>query len=186
MIRDAKAASNWIRIIVEVWAMTLCVLLHRRFGRRYIDYRAALGLVLIFFYPIFWREHDPRPMLALLLFYLLMLLRARIEGLWRGRRGEVIHSRYNGESRVASCFPKLDELTLKSRAEPLYVLGCGLGLLPFMPPLAMFLIIGAACLWASVQSELLYERAKAEQTFDAMIDAQQHAERVRKLSGEHF
>lgn len=179
---DLKNAAYWLRLIANAWAMSVIVFLRKDFGHRFLDLRAFFALCLIFVYPIFWSGEDPRPVLVFLLLFILMCARARFEMRRNRRRGRIEHSRYSGRPRLMKNFPKLDEQQVKRTAEPAYVLFCGICLLPFTQPLAMFLIIAAACLRGTAEMARLYEREKAQATIDAMIDAQHHAERVRAMS----
>lgn len=186
-MQDMRTASNWLRFIADSWAMVLIVILRRNFGSRFIDIRGLFGLILVFVFPIFFAGHDVRPLLWLLGVYILFLLRAHIEtalreGKARIGRAEPVHTRYSGQSRLARIFPKLDEVKLKSTAEPAFLIVCGFCLIPFSPPLAAFLIGGAIAISMSVSAVSMYDEAKARDAFDAMIDARQHAERVRSMA----
>jgi hypothetical protein len=182
-IERLKANLGRGLFICECLAITLTVFLHKRFGRRYGGIPAAIGAVLIFLFAGLGAPHSPIPMLLFLAAYILMLAAARIERVQAEARGELRHSRYNGECRLARFFPKMDEITIKRRVEPALVLVLGLVMVAFSPPLGCYLIVASAALAVSVTQVVEYERAKAMMAVDAMIEGRMHAARVRERAG---
>jgi hypothetical protein len=172
--------------VCECFAATLVVFLHRRFGRRWGGLHTAFGAVLIFLFMGFGAPHSPFPMMIFGAAYILMLASVRIERLGAEARGELRHSRYNGEPRLWRLFPKLDEITIKSKVEPLLVMVVGFVTLAFAPPLGCYLIVSAIALGISVSQVVAYDNAKAMQAVDNMLDSRMHTQRVRERMGNGF
>lgn len=172
--------------VCDCLAATLVVFLHRRFGRRWGGLHTAFGALLIFLFMAFGAPHSPTPMLLFLGAYIVALAGVRIERLGAEARGELRHTRYNGEPRLWRFFPKLDEITIKSKVEPMLVMVIGFVTLSFAPPLGCYLIVSAIALGISVSQVVAYENAKAAQAVDNMLDSRMHAQRVRERMGNVF
>src|SRR4051812_49403511 len=95
-----KAVAFWLAFICRALAFSLEVFLHKSgtFGRRYVGMQALAATLIIFFFPVFMPEHDPRPLQGFMLLYLAMCLLVRVGTCVRRRKGDDVHTYYNGES----------------------------------------------------------------------------------------
>lgn len=183
LIERMKATHSRGVFICQSLAITVEVFLHRRFGRRYGGIAAGVGGLLIFLVMAFGAPYSPMPMLLFLGAYILMLAAVRIERVAAEARGEVRHSRYNGEPRLARFFPKLDEISIKRWIEPPLVMFVGMLTMGFSPPLGLYLFFAGIAMGVNVSGIVAYERAKATAAVDSLIDARMHAARVRERMG---
>lgn len=181
-----KDAANFSRLFFESWALTTTVFVRRGFGSQFLGRRVVLALAITIVYPALWPNHDPGPMFAFLGLFIAMLISVELGVLRRKWRREPVHSRYNGEPLLMRAFPRLSEEAIKRWVEPLVVVLCGFALLPFTPPLAVFLILAGMCMRTAMKHLVMYDRAKAQDAFDAMVDARQHAERAREMLGNRY
>lgn len=183
----AQTGFNVFRIVVESWAATLAVLLHRNFGRRYLAQWAGGGILLIPLYGFFCLGRDLRPLTAFYIAYAVLFVAARIANVaHRLRGGGVAHSYYTGEPRLRQLFRRVSEKTLKRFIEPALVLGVGLWIGDHNWPLSLYLIGGAIGLFLTVNDALFHEDRQAVEMNDAVIAQQCAAERFRELRGERM
>lgn len=165
-------------------ALSVEVFLHRTgsFGERYIGLQAGATVLLIFFYPVFWKGHDPRPVLVFLGCYLFMNLcvRARTQ-LRRKRGGPQPHSLYTGAPWVLSFLPRMSEEKIKTFIEPMLVFLTGVFTMALNEPLGGYLLIASAGLLVSTNLTAGYERKRALDMHDAYVDGRGTAERFRDM-----
>ncbi|MCE9592333.1 MAG: hypothetical protein K8S99_17650 [Planctomycetes bacterium] len=180
-----RSGMSCIVFFARSLAVSVEVFLRRGFGERYIGLQAAVAMPIILFFGVFFPEDDPGPMLWFLLAYLVMCVRARIDGFRRRRRGELrSHSFYNGWPRLARVNPKFTESQVKRKTEPLLVLAVGYLVWQLNRPLGMYLILSAAALFLVAVLTERYERARAMDMNDAVIEQHRLAERFRELNDD--
>lgn len=180
-IEDARIAANFLVLAAQVLAAPVEVFLRRRFGRHYFGIPSGIALLAIPMWHLFWPGEDPGPLMAFWVLFIAMQLRARIEGIAMVARGDVRHTRFNGEPRLARVFKKMPQEKIKAKIEPLVVIGIGVMFLEFSPPLGSYLIAAGCSLAvvAGVIERLTTERAL--QLHDAWLEQQQEAERFREF-----
>ena len=183
---DAKTGMVWLTFLVRVLATSVEPFRHRRFGSQYFGFQALAVFVLIPVYAACWEGHDIAPLFYFLAAFIVMCAVARFGTLVRYMRNDHEHSRYSGYPRIMLMFPRLNELTVKRGIEPLLVLLAGIFTLPHSEPLGMYLIIAAFGLFSSVHLNYSYERQRAQDMYDAMIDQQNVTERFREMRGDRF
>jgi hypothetical protein len=184
---DPSAQLNWLMVIPEAWCISINVFLHRHFGARYFGLQAAAVLLLIPCYCGLWPHADLRPMLIFLLAYVVMCVVARVCMGIRRLRGETPqHSRYCGYPVLMKFLPFLSEVTVKRFIEPLLVFLGGVFMLPLNQPLALYWMIGAACMGGMVSSAVGFGQRQAMDMHDSVIDQQELAERFRGMRGDDF
>lgn len=182
----SRIIPRLMMFVVKSWATSVEVFLRRDFGTEYLGSQAAFVLLLIPVYIVLAPLNDPRPMLLFLIGYVAMCFGHRISGILRRWRGEHGHRYYNGAPRLWKWCPRLSEMTVKKVIEPLFVMVVGICLLPFVPPLAIFLLIGAGCSGSlSVDWDLRVKR-RAREMHDAVIEQEAVAERFRDLRGDRY
>jgi hypothetical protein len=178
--------NGWpvVVFLVQAWATSVEVFLHRRFGERYLGVQAAAILLLIPVYCLAWPHQDLQPMIGFLLFYVLMCAIHRIDGLASRLRGMRCHSYYTGWPHLMGLLKRANEVTVKRYAEPLLVLGIGYFIRGGNPPLGTYLIGSSLCLFLSVTLSEEQSRQRALDLNDAVIDQQQVSERFRTMRGD--
>jgi hypothetical protein len=183
---NGPQAGNIVRLVGEAWAISVEVFLRSRFGSRYIGAKGAIVVLIVPFFIMFWKGHDPRPLLCFLVAYLGLCVLTRIGGLVRRMRGEGDHSRYSGWPRLCRAFPWLSEVAVKTYVEPCFVLGVAGLVGNWNPPLAAYLGIGALCLLMNVLGNETWIRQRAMDINDAVYEQQSVAERFREMRGENY
>ncbi len=183
---DGRQAANWLRFIVESWAVSVEVFLRREFGWNYIGAKGALVLLLVPMFMLLWPGHDLRPLLWFLGTYLVMCVVARAQAWQRRSRGDANHSYYSGRSWLMGIFRGCSEVTVKQWFEPLLV-----GIVAFLigetnVPLAAYLLGSAVCLFMSTFGREQSVRQRAAAMNDAVIEQEIVAERFREMRGEQF
>ena len=180
MVDNAKAAGAWMYVIAHAMGTTMeASFLRTRFGSRYLGTNAALGLATIFFFILCWPHDDPRPLLYFLVWYVGMCAFHRIHGIARARRGDVEHSLYSGTPRLLRFFPCFGELTVKRFIDPAVVLFAGWVTTHFSEPLGCYFILSAVGMFLQASVAQAFTRVLTQNSIDSMIEARQHAERVR-------
>lgn len=185
-IEDAKGVMGWMTLIVQTLATSVQPFVHCRFGERYFGLQALAVLLLVPLYSLLWEGYDTRPLVYFMGAYLVMCLWARIGLLFRSCHAPREHSYYSGYPRLMRLFPRWNELTVKRGVEPMIVFLIGVFTLRYSEPLGMYLIIAAFGLFSSVHLNLCYERVRALDMHDAMIDQQNVTERFREMRGDRF
>ena len=183
---DAKAVMGWMTLLVQTLATSVQPFLHCRFGERYFGFQALAVFVLIPVYAACWEGYDITPLFYFLAAFVVMCAVARIGMLVRYLRNDHEHSRYSGYPRIMRLFPRLNELTVKRGIEPMLVFLVGIFTLPHSEPLGMYLIIAAFGLFSSVHLSFSYERQRAQDMYDVMIEQQNLTERFREMRGDRF
>ncbi len=167
-------------------AASVEVFLHRRFGARYFGLQSAAVIPLILLFIAGWAEHNAKPLLVFLWLYVGMCVLARTGIVFRGRKWQGLHSRYNGQPWLAWCFPRWSEMTIKQHVEPALVLAASMIAFPNNEPLGAYLLCASFGLGATVTASREEARMRAQQMNDAFIDQQQVTERFRDLRGDRF
>lgn len=168
-----RGTANRMAFVASVFATFAEVALFRKhFGERYFQgLKTGLVVPLILFFPVFFPNEDPRPLLAFLPLYLIMCVLHRIDIVRRRRRGKCReHSLFNGVSKLEHGWPGVSELTLKCRHEPLVMLGMGVVALLLSPPMAWFFICCSAGMAVHAGLLAAHERQRALDLADAHLD----------------
>ena len=70
-LREQYAAfSSWFVVLCQALEASIVVFLRRGFGARYFGVQAAAVIPVVLIYSLFWRGHDPVPLLVFLGLYL--------------------------------------------------------------------------------------------------------------------
>lgn len=182
-----KAFLSWVVFIAGALATSVEVFLHRRFGERYLGFQAAVVLLIVPFYSLFWEGRDPTPLLQFLVAYVVMCALARIGIMARLRRGGAQeHSRYNGYPRLMAITRRISERTFKLVVEPLLVFFVGVFTMPTSEPLGSYLMLAALGLLISTQLTAGYQRIRALDMYDAYMNHNEVAQGFRDMRGERW
>lgn len=186
--QQGGSGFNWLLFGVDAWAISLQIFLHKQGGARYFGgLQAAAVIVLIPVYCTLWPNADLRPMMIYLLAYLFMCLVSRIARAVRQLRGgSPVHSRYNGYPRLMKFFPRRSEVSVKRFVEPLVMVLGGAFMLPLNVPLGFYWIVGALCIASQASAADGWDRRRAADMYDSVLDQQELAERFRGMRGDNF
>lgn len=180
-IQDARAAASFLVLAAQILAAPVEVFLRVRFGRHYFGIPSAVALIVVPMWSIFWPDEDPGPLLIFWGLFILMQLRARVEGIRMSNRGEITHSRYNGYPRLARLFPRMAEEKIKGNIEPWLVMWAGVLMLGLSLPLGSYLVAAGFSLGCVAGLMESVARARARQLHDAWLEQQDQAERFRSM-----
>ena len=180
-IEDAQNAASILMLVAQSLAAPVEVFLRTRFGRRYFGVPAFLGFMAVPMWMLFWPREDPTPIFVFWGLYILMQLRARIEGWIMVARGDIVHTRYNGRPRLARIFKNIHEHKLKGFHEPALAIIVGMFMLAVSEPLGSFLMTSGFCLGLVNSVIESIERNRAMSMHDAWIEQQDHAARFREM-----
>jgi len=163
--RDCANLFSWI---VVGWAMTIYLPIRRGMGKDHIATEAFVGL----FWLVAWMLVTNAPLLMPLVpLYLLCALLHRISAFARRRRGEFIHTFYNGEPWLAmGLFRVKDELKAKSFVEPLLAAALGLYLLQFDEGAGLYFLGGAMALVAADRLIASRDERKVDDMRNSMFE----------------
>lgn len=178
---DVRAGFDLLRLIRDAWAVSLEVFLHHRFGEKYLwGIHAVFGLFVMFGIILCNPYADGRPMVIVIGAYLFLLLILRVETVGIGRRGQYVHSYYNGTPWLMSLwgFSKMDEVKVKGAEGGVLVLA-GLLLLPINAPLGLYLGMGAFCLCMKIDAQEKQVREEVKRVQDALFERRMIAEQLR-------
>lgn len=171
-------------LICHALAVSVEVFLHRpsTFGERYMGMQVPVAMLILFFFPIFWRGHDPAPLLWFLAAFVVMCAAVRARAVKRRLRGEAQpHSYYSGEPRMLRLARRTPETKVKSMLEPLFVWGASLCVMPVSEPLGTYLLIAGVGLLITVNASVRQERTRSLDLNDALIDQRRIAEQWRGM-----
>lgn len=187
-IEDAKQAAGIILLLVQVFASLGEVLMRKRFGKKALGVPAFLALFAILLWPAFvWPGEDPRPIMVLWVVYVVFLIRARIEGIVMSVRGERVHSRYIGDSRLLPWLGRwFAPNTIKGEIDCVILILVGAILMQTVSEsLGSFVIVSALCMVGHLTSIVSLEKARAEQLYDSWLEQQQQAEAFREMQDRY-
>jgi len=177
-------ALNALLLVSRSLAVTVEVFLHRSstFGARYLGVQAALGMLLVFFFPVFWPGEDAAPMLCFFAAFVVMCAAVRIATVRRRLRGEPEpHSYYSGTPLLLRQTSRVSERSFKGVVEPAIVWLAGFMVMEWSEPLGSYLVCAGVALVISVGAAVAHERVRALDMNDAFIEQRQVSDRWRGM-----
>ncbi len=181
MADKARTGLSWIAFIAQTGSVSVEVLLHRKFGARYLNYQAAAALFLIPVFGMFFQGQNVRPLILFWWIYLFMLMVARLGILFRGKRNLDIHSRYTGEPRLFRLRTPEREITIKQSHEPLVVILFGMFFINLNAALGCYLLFASMCLVIKTRLEAGIDEAMDWDMRDALNEQRQRMDRMREM-----
>lgn len=181
---DARNTMNWAVTVVQIYAMSVEVFLHRSMGERYLGPQVIGVPFLVFLHAYLFRDHDPSLLMLFLVAFVAACLLQRIGILWRGWTGRRLHSRYNGSPWLLARDPRADEVAFKIWIEPVLVIAGGLLVVTVDPVFGWYIVTAGVAL--HLQGRLLNQltHSRVLDARDAMFEQQIHAEQFRRGSGD--
>jgi len=180
-IEDARNAANIMVFASRVMSAPVEVIIRKRFGSRYFGLPGFVALFAIPMWMMFWPQESATGIAWFWLLFILMQFRARVEAAWMVRRGDIVHTRYNGQPRVARLFKRLGEQEIKGSTEPTIVLVTGLLIFLFNMPLGSYLVVASLALAANHGLMVAVDRARALEMNDVLIEQTAISEQFRDM-----
>lgn len=178
----AAMISACLTLMIQSFAATVEVFLHRNFGSRYLAARAVGGLVVIVLFASMFPLPGRWALMGFLFLYFKACLIARAGVVWRQRKGtDFEHSRYSGTPYLMKFLPPTSEANFKRFVEPCIVFLFAILLGNYVPALTMYLMVAGVALMITNNQAEEYERHRAVMMKDDLIEAQKRAERVRSM-----
>jgi hypothetical protein len=183
-IQQFKGFVSWFAFVCRALAVSVEVFLHRTgtFGERYLGVQSAAAALIIFLYPAFWTGQDFEPLMVFLCAYVFMcacvragIVRRRVRG------GPQEHSFYTGRPRIMRVTGRMAESHVKAVVEPILVWIVGGFVTAVSEPLGCFLLFAGCGLLVSVNLSLRYDRLRALDMNDALVDQRRIAEQWREM-----
>lgn len=181
-IEDAKGAAALFVFCMRVMATPSEVILRRRFGKHALGLPAALALFAIPMWSIFWPDKDPSHLVTFWGVYFVALIQQRLAGIAMYMRGERVHSRYNGDSRLQFLAGRwISPDGVKGGLEGFLVIVVGFLLMPLSQPLGSFLVVSGMSVIGVMTTIKSVEKARLEQMHDAWLEKQHQSEQFREM-----
>jgi hypothetical protein len=175
-----KDVGHWLMLIAPAYATACLFSLGMRWGsgKNYTGREGLLGLVAILVGVALTGAMEVG--FLLIPYCLSLLFQHRLVQAWRGWRGVIEHTRYNGAPWMAMrLFRHRDELKAKRVHEPFLVFIFGLLLAAVSPPVGLFIALGMfACGLTNGMIEARDQR-RVDDLNDAMIESADLAGRYR-------
>jgi hypothetical protein len=164
-------------------ALPLELLLHRlrSFGVRSVGPRASASVLIMILFVVFHSNDNCRPLTLFLVAVIPLSIVAQISATIRTRRGERLHSKYNGRPRIMVLVPRWNEITVK-RLEPFVALLIGWAIHSVNHPLGAFVMTSAICLGLITAASYTADHTRALDLNDAIIEQETAAESLRRTT----
>lgn len=179
---EGPPAINAVWLVASAFAVTVEVFLRREMGSRYLERQAALAVLLIPGFGLFFPEEDLRPLLWFLGAYLAACTVVRVRSLRRRFRGEEEHSRYNGTPIILRwpLLRRLTEARAKMTVEPALVWLAGGLTMNASVPLGAYVMVCAFCLMLCDGMRRAFDAQRDMDLKDQLSDQRRMAERFRR------
>jgi len=182
--RDSQGPNyGVVTWVMEALATSVAVFLHYDFGKRYFGSQAALVLLIVPLFALFFPHDNVGPLFGFVVVYFCAVALHRGRRL-TGRTKWAGHSYYNGRPRLADLQPTWNESFIKRIIEPIFVISVGYGISRVNVPLGSYVAVAGFCLFfmESLNATLLADRAM--DLNDAVLEQQHLAERFRQTRGD--
>jgi hypothetical protein len=191
-----RAQANVMAGIASAGATFAEVLMFRKnFGCRYFQgLRSFWAFLLVPAFSLFWQGYDLRLLYGV---WLLFIVRCAYHKRAARRRetrslrdgSPLAHSMYNGACVLAPRFPRLGEIEIKRKVEPVVMMLMGLSALIISAPVGWLFIWCAVAMYVHTSLIDQYDRQRTLDVLDAAWDSEQIAARVRdrrRSAAGHF
>ena len=173
---DAGSGLNLLMFVVQSYAISVEVFLHRRLGERYLGIHALFALFLIPIHAVCWERHDPMWLTRFWFIYFLACIIQRIGILSRYVRGDVTHSRYTGWPWLLTGNRKWTELKFKLQFEPALVCLIGFAVFAANKPFGSYLIMAGISLFIKNAAYRIGERQRMLNMNDTIMEQRRRSQ----------
>lgn len=182
---DARGTMNLAMLVIQAYAISVEVFLHRGFGERYLGSQAALVFLLVPFHAYLLRDYDPSQLFRFLGAYLIACVLQRIGIIQRRWKGVIRHSFYSGFPILATGNTRFDEPCFKIWIEPFLVMLAGAVLIALDRALGTFILAAGFALYIKGRMMNQLDRIKLLDMQDAMFDQMHRGSQVRAMNHDH-
>ena len=182
--RDSQGPDyGFVTWVMEAFATSVAVGLRYDFGKRYFGSQAALVLLIVPLFALFFPHDNVGPLFGFVLVYLCAIIFHRGRRL-TGRTKWAGHSYYNGRPWLADLQPNRKEADIKRMTDPVLAISVGFSICWLNVPLGSYVAVAGFCLFfiENLNATSLAERAM--DLNDAVLEQQHVAERFRQMRGE--
>lgn len=183
--QNFKGFMNWLVFACRALACSVEVFLHKgnTIGVRYLGLQAVAAALVLFLWPAFFGGNDCGGIIYFFFVFLGSCVVIRIRGLVQQARGgkALEHSYYSGRPWLMGIAGSLSEAKVKSAAEPLLVFIVAMIALSDSYPLGCYLIFAGIGLLVSTNLSIGFDKTRALDMNDAMLDQRRIAEQWREI-----
>jgi len=179
--QSASRGASYLVFAARVLASPLEVCLRRGFGPKYFGFQAVGTLLLFPLWTMFWPTEDPTGLYGFWAIMMFFFARAKAESTRMVAKGDIVHTRYNGTSRLSRFFKRLPEAKVKGVCEPAFGLFTGAILMQLDKPLGSLIAVSAIAMFLVQATIEGVEQARVSELNDALIEQQSIAERFREV-----
>jgi hypothetical protein len=184
--QTSTRGAHYVVFAARVLASPLEVCLRRGFGPKYFGLQAVGTLLLFPLWTVFWPRDNPAALYGFWAIVMFCFARARAESTRMVAKGDVVHTRYNGTSRLTRFFKRLPEAKVKGTCEPACGLVAGALLMQLDKPLGSIIVVSAVAMFLVQATIEGVEQARVSDLNDALIEQQSIAERFREMQRDQW
>lgn len=184
IVDDMRTAFCVFTLFIGVMGRAWAVFARRNTGERWIGYLGALvPFAAVLYASFFPRMAEQRALVGFSMAFIVACGCQHFTHFTRRMRGEYVHSRYCGDSVLASKFPRWSPSKVRTIVEPPFLIGLSIaiGLVTGCRGIQSFLIASAIGLWIEERLMTLRDRMLVDQMRDQRIEQQIFAEEIRNF-----
>lgn len=167
---DIRTGFNVVMHLIDGYATAIVPFFRKDFGSAFFGVNALVALLVML---VFGAMENDDTMLNYMLLWILFVAAHRLDAARNYRKGKVIHSRYVGDSWLASKFAgKIKRRTVQLLVEPAMCLIAGVLICPHSESIGKFLILGAFAVLIFNGSQRAAMEQRVRQMHDAHIEQQ--------------
>lgn len=179
--QSTPRGAHYVVFAARVLASPLEVCFRRGFGPKYFGLQAVGTLLLFPLWTVFWPTQNPAALYGFWAIVMFCFARARTQSTRMVAKGDIVHTRYNGTSRLTRFFKRLPEAKVKGTCEPACGLVAGALLMQLDKPLGSIIVVSAVAMFLVQATIEGVEQARVSDLNDALIEQQSIAERFREM-----
>lgn len=175
--QDVRTGVNILAHLINGWATSILPFIRKDFGSEFFGVNALIALLTML---VFGAVENSDDLLRYMGIWLLVVLAQRLDGARAVRRGQIIHTRYVGDSWLAQKLaPRAKRKTHQMLIEPAICLLVGLLFCPGSPAVGQYLIVGAFAVFMFNGMHRAVLERRVRHMHDAYIEQQTMARMFR-------
>ena len=174
---DLRRDFNIVMHVIDGYATAIVPFIRRDFGTAFFGLNSLVAVLVMM---VFGAMENDDTMLRYMFLWFLFVAAHRLDAARNARKGRVIHSRYVGDSWLASkVASRAKRKTVQLLIEPAICLIAGVVFCPYSPGIGKFLILGAFAVLIFNGSQRALMEQRVRQMHDAHIEQQATAQMFR-------
>jgi hypothetical protein len=174
---DIRRGFNILMHVIDGYATAIVPFIRRDFGSAFFGLNSLVAVLVMM---VFGAVENDDTMLRYMFLWVLFVAAHRLDAARNARKGRVIHSRYVGDSWLASKLAsKAKRKTVQLLIEPAICLVAGVLFCPYSPGIGKFLILGAFAVLMFNGSQRALMEQRVRRMHDAHIEQQATAQMFR-------